>query len=523
MPLGTDSDAPGAGQKERKHLRQLVRHWKELREEIAGILDVEEDDGSNVHLAELRSERQKTVDDIDRIVGDNHNHYEFVQDLGFRTDLLTGTSGPGKGGGKGKDKGPGGGGGGDDRPRDNRPRNKHRHEAQVDRDLLPGKKGADYYFVKRNGKVRVVYHVPLDGKTIKMSWRMTDKDMEANGINAANVRNITRDQWRQLNNWGDASEIVRGKGGNKHPFKKVMRDLNEQYHGLSLIRNKEVMGVFLMGHLEGLSAEEIRSRLQRTKWYQKRTEWQRQWELDFTKATRQKTIDQRERDLTEWAIEQYGMENWRDHISGKEIRRWAENIASGKWGDPTEALKNQQLKIQHQAEKVEGTSAWVAKQQEEIAERDFMNRPEEAFVQLREDAISWLGYAGKPSQDFLMDWAEDIAFGRKDEKAWNEQLRTMKRGLYPFLDPDEQWMDAAAPYKGMGEELLGVGLSWDDPLLRSLGATDANGQPTGTRISMTDFERTLRHDQRFDTSKVANEEGYGILSMLDRMFNGVGA
>ena len=538
-PSGSDRDI----------LKGYVQNWLNLRRRIEELNKKLRNGGTHPNipvwadeLEQAQRDRARTVKDVRRMVRKNPDLYRVAKNSGFRTALLPKSSKPSRpgntttpnaggapSGGQGSPnagRGGGGGGGGNDGPRNrggNNDRPKNKNNNLKDRDLIPGKKGRDWNVIRYNGKTYAMYGVKTPAGRVRMIWRMDKKDMRANGIKAGDGRRVTREQFRKMDFWGSASEIVRGNGGDKHPFQKTLRDLTEQYRGLSLLRSKEVMSVWLMAKQEGLSAGEIKQRIQRTNFYQKKTEWKRQWELDFTEETRAQMIDQRNQDIRNHLDEAYGRKGWRGFVDSKKLDSWAKKVASGVWGEPGEALNDLFSRLTKQAEKVEGTAAWIAKQQEIIDERNFMNRPEEAYAQLREDAISWLGYGGRLDDNTLKSWANDIAFSRKSQADWEKHMRTVKRGLHPYLDPDEKFMDAGAPYKGALEQLLGGPVSWQDSLLRNFAAKDDEGNPvdTRTRMSLDDFGRMVREDDRYRGSKDAKDRVSTITSYLLNTFEGV--
>lgn len=394
---------------------------------------------------------------------------------------------------------------------------------QIKNDLLPGKKGVDYHFVSYNGKIYVVYRVKIaPGKYVNMSWKVDQKDFKALGINAGNVRHISKSAFKALNYFGSASEIA---GGSKdvHPFQQYLHKLKELHGNVSWMDNREFMSIMLMGFAENWSAEELRQRLTRTKWYQSRTAYQRSWELDKSKADR--AADERtwKTRMLEAVRELYGpnmtLEEGGFDMAGFE--KDVEKLASGVWGNPEDGFATWLEKQRRAAEKIEGTTAWIERQQAIEEQRAFMNRPEDVFEQIREDAMRWLGPKGLPDRQTLWQWAQDLVSEKKSDGDWQKFLRQTAKNLYPWLGPDEAWQDRASVYKNIMEEELGRSVRWDDPMLYALGGADAEGKPTNIPLSFDEFAIQVRKKPEWWQGAKAEEEGFDLFNELNSVFNGV--
>lgn len=378
--------------------------------------------------------------------------------------------------------------------------------------------------MRYGGASYVVYSVTLpNGQKLKLSWKVKAEDMEAHGIEEGAGRRITKSQFKALNFFGTTDEIQR-RGLDEHPFQKFLKSLQEIYGPVSWLRNKEYMATLLMGYAEKWEPAELEQRLRRTDWYQNRSAYQRQWEQTFTKADREDSLKTWNARVEDELRNLYGLVGWRDAgITGEQMQAWTRKIASGVWGDPDEAFRTWAMEQRQKAEKLEGTQAWIERQAEEEAQRAFLNRPEDMFERIRAEAVQWLGPMGRPDQETLKRWAEDLVSERKSDGDWQQFLRRQAQALYPFLDPDEPWQDRASAYKSIAEQTWGSPIEWNDPILRSLGATDPNGAPTGSGLSFDDFERAVRTDDRFWGSNRARDEGFGLVSYLNETFNGVTA
>ena len=392
--------------------------------------------------------------------------------------------------------------------------------------MLPGAQGKDYRFVKApNGKVYVVYRVKLpNGSYTNISYLVPKADFKAFGVDPAKLGRVTGAQFRKLNFFGNASEIVmRGKGGGVHPFQQFVKSLHEQYQGASWLQDKEFMSVMLMGEAENWSAAELENATKQTKWYQSRTDAQRRWELDTAKADRVATIKSTRSQIADALSEIYGEGmSWDEQYSSEKLDTIAKNIASGKWGEPSEGFNLWFAGATNRAEKIEGTAAWIQAQQELEAQRAFMNRPEDIREQIRTEAFEWLGPRGAPDEDTLVRWSQDLASEIKSDGDWQSFLQTQAKNLYPWLGDQERWMDRAGSYKKILEEQWGTSIDWNEGLLGGIGEkNETTGEFTGAALSYDNFQRLARQDDRFWQSNLGRQEGFELFGALQDTFQGV--
>lgn len=387
-------------------------------------------------------------------------------------------------------------------------------------EVLSGKQGVDYIFASYGGRTYVVYDVKLpNGKTVRMAWRVADQDKKA--LDIKNVRHMSAAQFKKLEVFGDTGEIVGLQG--KHPFEAYLDNLREVYGNVSWLQDREFMQVYLMGYAEGWDPAQLEQRLQRTSWYQNRTDAERNWESGLTKAERKVSLEQWTSNVSEAIRDLYGADfNLRDAgITQKQIADWAKNVASGKWGEPGEGFQLWLDKQRRLAEKTEGTPAWQALQQELEQQRAFANRPEDMYEQLRSDSLVQLGPMGVPDDATLRKWANGLVSETKSDADWQQYVRKQRQALYPYIDPDTPWQSFASPYRNLAEETWGGTVDWSDPILRNLGSVDANGGLTGSPVNFYDFERILRRSEKFWSSETAAREGFDLLNSLNTLFQGV--
>lgn len=522
----------------RARLRSWVQEWARLDDSIKAIAQwlgqpaaergPQPDGVENVQ--EWREERSELADDIfsflkrrpklaDEAAKWGFTHGEFNLDDygaggqtpdgaqgsdGSPTPTGDGKSGSDKGGKGGSGgKGGGGGGGGNDGP---------------DRDMLPGVRGKDYIVVNEGGTYWAVFTEKIPGSSIKFRYRyrLDEKDLK-NGVYGFGTEVAVtwgKDRLRSIENWGQASEIVRGKAGNRSPFKQFLRLLAEQHPGASWLKNRKVVGYMLQAHVENRGSEWLDNMLRTTKWWNNRTDTEREWELRMGDAEKKKRLADTRSVMTGMFDELFGPVAWKDQF--KNLDKMIENVASGRVSQAAVLLR-----AQRKAEAIVGTTAWAQKQNVAQAANAEVNEPEEKFAQLRAEAIDWLGYGGRPANDVLRRWSEELVAGTKSQADWERQVRTWKEQLYKYLDPDEKFMDAAASYKNIAEGILGKNLSYEDRLLKDFAdqAKDGKRDPS-QRMSFAAYEDLVRRDKRFASSETARNTVDKAVSFFDNFFNG---
>ncbi len=389
---------------------------------------------------------------------------------------------------------------------------------------FPGAFGKDYRFVSYGGKVYVVYFMPMaGGKNLQISWRLSDEDAKALGVKQGKIQHISQAGFKNLHFFGDWSEVRNDVLPEEHPFKTYLRKLHELHGNVSWLQDDQFLSVMMMGWAEGWSEAELQKRLERTHWYQSRTDRQRAWEMDLNTAQRKAETKTWTTQVSDALREMYGVgfDLADQGITQQQIGKWATDIASGKWGDPGEGFQLWLSSQQHKAEGIEGTPAWISMQNKLEEQRQFANRPEDKFQDLRTEARYWLGPMGVPSDDTLKRWADDLTTGKSSDADWKQFIQKRASKLYPYLDAETPWQEFADPYKATLEKLWGKPVNWDHPLLQSLGATDANGKDTAAPLSFHQFELNARQDPQFWEGPVARQEGFDLYQLLNQTFTGV--
>lgn len=397
---------------------------------------------------------------------------------------------------------------------------------------LPGKKWRDFkVLIGPNGKQRIVYEYKFGNNIVEVGlWAPNDRaKLERMGIKPGEGKKITLAQAKRIQMVGTAGELII-HGEDRGPLNAVVRDIKRSYKGTEILDNDEVLGIIIAQATLGLSNQAVQGLLRNTGWYKRTTEWQRHWNLDLKDADRQSYIDTYSQMLKNDLKSTYGYD-WQQYVDPSKVEEWASKIASGKWGTSGDPASGREFWLSRQinkAEKIEGTTAWMRKQQELIAEGEFYNGPEDLSEKLRGDVIQWLGYSGKDKakldNDAIQRWSEDLFFERKSDDQWADYLRSLHQQYYKYLDPDVPFLDFQSGFKSRAEEVLGTALSADDALITDLAARDADGRRISDQaMSFADFDEMVRRDERFRSSRFAGDRVDEFTSLFNSMFNGVPA
>lgn len=538
----------------RKELRQSVRTWEDLVAESRAIKarmdqiappprrtpdpgDFDEYQRLERDLKAVISQRERERDEIIAIVKERPRLADEAVAWGFKQELLEGPyagstdpdrregEGPYAGstdpdrqendaveelaGSQGNDPTRTGDGGGDgSRPN---PR------GQAADNRLLGKQGK-HYVIRRtpNGGYLAVYSFKVKGQVFKIAVQIPKSDLGKYGIKAGDGKLLTKAQLKNIENIGWADELAPYvRQGDGHMVKSLERYLSNQYGGNPMLKNDEVMGVVIENSLEGWTPGEFEQQLRNTKWYQNTNEYQRTYDTTMSDKER-KEIQKSSLQKVVNALENtYGFD-WMTKVDGgmQKAKKWAEQIASGKWGTPDEGLAFWAEKQFDKAVGIFGTPAWIARQKEEEDTRSYLNRPEDMEEQLRQDEIARFGRTIMGKKERL-GWATDIVTEARPDSDWDQFMRRQMKTLYPYFDENLSFTEQASPFKAMLEQTLGTPVGWDHDLLMDFAATDDKGKPLGTAMSLYDYQLRVRDPDR---NPAAYQQGTPLFDQgMDRL------
>lgn len=532
--MARDTGSGGGGNKpQEQKLQDWVSKWEAARERLSALRSTL-DSTTNPDIAASTRERIEEVREevlewgtaIRDLVKNTPRLYDEALDLGFANfgdwkpkggdggspsgDGREGTP-AGQEDGTTPSSGSRGGGNGDDKPtpadlRDNARNSRMLGEKGKDWDVVRGPKGS--YVIRFKFKIA--------GETVSIGLRVGKASLGKYGIKEGEGKQLTKEQMKRVKNIGWADELAPHiKKGDKHIIKALTRSLATQYEGQAILQNDEVMSVIIANSLKGWTAGEFENQLRQTKWYQNTVPYQRDWVLTKSEQERQVDIDNTKRKVTSALEDMYGDE-WMKHVDGgmETVNRWAKQIASGKWGEPSEGFAFWADKQSDAAAKVEGTPSWWAEEKEREELNALKNRPEELFEQLRGDSSKWLGPNMRPDKATLMGWAEDLIAGKKSDHDWAAWLRQQGKALHPWKDVDTAWQDVASSYRSIAEQELGTTVDWTDQLLGQIGGD-------GAPISAHDFKLLVRQDARaWQEGTRLHDDAISTVAQLQDIFGG---
>lgn len=371
---------------------------------------------------------------------------------------------------------------------------------------LLGEKG-EHYVIRRGpaGAYLAVYSFKIEGETFKIAVQIPKGKLGRYGVKEGEGKLLTKAQMKNVHNIGWADELSQYvRQGDGHMVKALERYLRNQYGGNPMLQNDEVMATVISNSLFGWQPGEFEQQLRNTKWYNNTNGWQRTWDTTMSATERRQITDSTLQKVVNSLEATYGFD-WMTKIEGGmgKAKKWAEQIASGKWGTPDDGLGFWGEKQFDKAVEIQGTPAWISRQKQEEADRSYLNRPEDKSEQLRQDMLARFGrvIVGKKERD---SWATDIVTGVKPESDWEDFMRQQMKTLYPEMDPNIDFTAQGAPFKAMLEQTMGTPVGWDHPLLTSFAGLDDNGKPTGSMMSLYDYQLKIRDP---DLNPSAYEQG----------------
>lgn len=184
-------------------------------------------------------------------------------------------------------------------------------------------------------------------------------------------------------------------------------------------------------------------------------------------------------------------------LSGVDARWWAEASLLWEWDDNDLQTK---LIDANQSRGVSGGSTGI------IGEAENHIR------------TTWSQFGLDISDATLAQWSKEIAAGRQTLGGLDNEARNYAKQTYPAfaaqLDSGMNMQQIADPYlQTMANtlELSGGTLSLKDPSIKK-ALQGSNGQP----MAMWEFERALKNDARWQYTKQAKNETYGVLEQVGK-------
>lgn len=513
-----------ARQKAKIRLGNLVKSWRDIQEQIKAV-STAPNLYPTVDLDKLKKQLQTRQSRISDILSNRPGLVSYtVNQLNYEGPVPTrvGEKAPAQGevaqtqgGGGGTAGGGGGGGGGGGR-------NKPERKDDIDkRNPLLGKKGKDWTVIRTpRGNQMAVWKFKVGGNVVKVAVQLPRRESELRkyGVKKGEGRQLSKQQMKRIENIGWADEM-NFRSGDKNVLKGLTRSLKRQYGGQPILDNDEVMGLIIANSVLGWTPGEFENQLRNTKWYRKTNEYQRDWALTMSPKQKKDTIRQTTEQVVNHLENVYGLD-WMKHVEGgmAQAKKWAEKIASGVWGTSDAGFRFWSERQFDNASDIDGTPAWMERESEQEKQREWLNRPENMFEQLRGQAMQWLGPQLRPDRETLMGWAKDLVSQNKSEADWMRWLRQQSKALHPWKDENTPWQDMASSYRQIAENVIRAPIEWDDPLLQKL-ANENNDAP----LSARDFELAVRSDDRAWAEGTAlYDEGLGLVRALEATFRGVG-
>lgn len=257
----------------------------------------------------------------------------------------------------------------------------------------------------------------------------------------------------------------------------------------------ELMPIILEAAAQAWEGGKLQARVQNTAWW-KNTNQQAQMWPQASQAEQEKAIQTWTFRLAEQYRDLYGPDYQGKNNLGSNstaVRHEAYLISSGQ-------KLSDQLFFQHRAraEKIEGTPAWAALQEERRKAGAPKSTIENTQRELLEGWREWMGDHVKPPSN-LKKWATNIYNNKQSMADWETNLEKTSSSMYtnkPIPMSYKQWVTQP---KQMLAGLLELGVVRDnDPLLTSY--------IRGEIPSMADLQDRARRDRRFAQTNHVREE-----------------
>lgn len=330
-----------------------------------------------------------------------------------------------------------------------------------------------------------------------------------------NNRWISEGEWQRIRklkfaSTGELKRYMRGlrdgpKQGTPPVPRWVTRKLSKELGAnVAYLAIPEVALLLFQGSALGWEPDKLQSAIQNTRWWRKRTEQQRAWDV-APDAEKNASLSRTSAWVAEQLIAVYGhdyvkKQSW--SIESGDVQQWARRIASGK--------VDQSVWLYHRrrhAEQIAGTPAQTDLFEDRRRAGQAEMQIENTRGQLETLWKQWMG-DHLPPPDFT-HWASDIYANTRSMDDFNKFLEQQSASFYPTKPgnvPYATWVD---PAKALLQRTLELGsVRDDDPLLQSY--------MLGQLPSLADLAERARRDPRYRQTEQAREHsrniGAGILS-----------
>lgn len=251
------------------------------------------------------------------------------------------------------------------------------------------------------------------------------------------------------------------------------------------LKSPELAPVIVQAAAEGWTPDKLQARIERTSYYQKTTQKQRQYDL-LTNAEKKQSADQ----YAVWVMETvnaiWGPEMARKRgytLGSAKVRTWAKELSSGKQTEEMFTYSHERA-----AEGWKGTPAHTALLEEyrragaaEVEQEDIRGELEE----------QWRAFVGdQVKAPNLKAWAENIYMNRRSRQDFEDYLQAVGNNLYPTKPEFVSYADWVAPHKQIIGDYLELGRVDDgDPILQAF----VRGEVTSLSETLNRVRRDPRH------------------------------
>jgi hypothetical protein len=376
---------------------------------------------------------------------------------------------------------------------------------------LPG--GGSWFNVNGQWYVAYRFYGVEGGPTRVNYYRSATGPPDGVRVHSATVFNQYKANWTD----GGTTDAFRGVPAGK-TYQQLVNDTLMQLGlaGTDALKDPGVMAIVSLAMTRELSPEELANRLRQTKWYQSRTDQQREWD-DLSQAEKDKRVVDEAMKLSGlWFtyvgadLEMSGADlNDDGLVTSTELRKynpelfkWATNIANGT------ATQSQAINSWMKEEAAENpNSPWGRTlREEEQAQGQHGVDVANMAGQIRDLYYAW----GMPlTDDRAKKLAEKVVMNDLAIEDLEDTLRDQASALYPNKPASMTTREYAEPYMQSYMSLL------ETPEVGLRDAMLQRGMKEG--MTLADFDKMLRHDDRWletDNARATMNEQFSGLGRV---------